>query len=319
MTGSNSTFRGIIYMLGYVLLFIATNAVTKVMAVSLPLVQVATFRYAFAVPAILLVFVLSSKEGVRIADPRVHVGRGMLAAAGSLCGYYAISKLSLGDATSLFFLAPLLVTAGAAFFLRERAGMVRMLCIAGGFAGVVLIAQPHLGGIAGILAGLGNAACAASGVLLVRFVRNREGALSLALTTSAVCTAILVPPTIFVWTPVSADELLALSALGLMGGMATLLLNLAYQQAPASLLASIDYLAVPGSLVGGFLFWSEIPTWQALAGCSVILGAGIVSVGCGGSGGRMEQPADPPLPFGFWPIWVRSRLERYPGRPAGVR
>jgi drug/metabolite transporter (DMT)-like permease len=265
-------------MLVYVALFVATNAITKILATSLPLTQIAAFRYAFAVPLIVLVLALAPNTSFRVNRLATHVGRGCLAAAGSLCGYAAIAMLPLGDATALFYVAPLLVGAGAAFMLRERPGALRGVCIALGFAGVLLIARPHFESVMGVLAGLGNAMCAAAGVLLIRHVRNSEGALSLALTTSVVCVVVFAYPTFAQWHAVTLQQWSLLAGLGILGGLATVLLNLAYHQASAPLLASIDYMSVPGSLMAGAIVWGDLPAPAAFAGGMIVVAAGILSV-----------------------------------------
>lgn len=268
---------GLICMAGYVSLFVVTNLITKLLTISLPLAEIAFFRYALAVPTLAVILATAPGAALRIGRISVHVARGLLAAAGSLCGYYAISQLSLGDATALFYVGPLLVTGGAALLLRERPGAIRLLCVFAGFCGVLMIAQPHAADAFGVLAGAGNALCAASGVLLVRAVRNSEEPLSLAVTTSVVCAIVLAPVAAQCWSPLSWTDVLALAALGVTGGLATVLLNTAYQSAPAAPLATIDYLAVPASLLAGTALLSDLPAWPALAGALLIVFAGITS------------------------------------------
>lgn len=273
------TVFGVACMFVYVMLYVGTNMLTKLLAPSLPLVQIALFRYGFAVPVILFVLAAAGKCAFRIGSARVHAVRGLLAAAGSVFGYAAIAALPLGDATALFFTAPLLVAAGAVFVLGERSGVLRGVCIAVGFAGVFMIAQPHFAGLGGIAAGLGNALCAALGVLMVRRFRNTEGALPLAFTTSIVCVAVLVVPAYLTWSSVSPKDLVALIALGAMGGAATILLNVAYQNAPAPMLAGIDFLAVPLSVAAGAAMWDQPIALQAAAGCMLVVAAGLLNLG----------------------------------------
>lgn len=268
--------RGIPYMLGYLVLFVAANAATKHLTLTLPLVEIAYFRYALAIPVIWLVLARRG-DAFRINSLGAHVGRGLLAAIGSICGYAAIATLPLGDATVLFYVAPLLTAAGAALLLGERADLATAICVAAAFAGVVMVAQPNLGSGSGlaVAAGVANAICAASGVLLVRWLRSTEQPLSLALTTSIVCAASLFLPAQLSWSDRASDVMLELAALGIMGGSATLLLNLAYSSSPAPLLASLDFLAVPGSMIAGSVLWDQHPSWIAAGGCAVIVTAGL--------------------------------------------
>jgi drug/metabolite transporter (DMT)-like permease len=142
---------------------------------------------------------------------------------------------------------------------------------------VVMVAQPNLGSgsCIAVVAGIANAICAASGVLFVRWLRSTEQPLSLALTTSIVCAASLFLPAQLSWSDRAPDVMFELAALGIMGGSATLLLNLAYSSAPAPLLASLDFLAVPGSMVAGSVLWDQQLSWIAACGCAVIVIAGL--------------------------------------------
>jgi drug/metabolite transporter (DMT)-like permease len=257
---------GLICMAGYVLFFVVSNMITKMLAKSLPLAEIAFFRYAVAIPTILMLLAAAPGASLRVNRAFVHVVRGLLAAAGSLCGYFAIAVIPLGDAT--FYIGPLVVTAGAALFLRERPGPIRLLCVLTGFCGVLMIAQPHAADAAGILAGAGNALCAASGVLLVRAVRNSEDALSLAATTSVVCAIVLAPLAASSWSPVSWMNLMALAALGVTGALATVLINTAYQSAPAAPLATIDFLAVRRASLQAPRSWPTCPRGRQLPAAS---------------------------------------------------
>ena len=63
-----------------------------------------------------------------------------------------------------------------------------------------------------------------------------------------------------------------------MGGGATILLNVAYQNAPPPLLASIDYLAVPFCMAAGVVIWSESIGALTAAGCTIVMTAGLLSL-----------------------------------------
>ena len=266
--------RGLPYMVGYLALFVAANAATKHLAATLPLTEIAYFRYALAIPVIWLVLALRREE-FRVNSLGAHVGRGLLAAIGSVCGYAAIASMPLGDATVLFYVAPILTAGGAALLLGERAGFATAVCIAASFAGVVMVAQPNFGSGVGVVAGFANAVFASLGVLLVRWLRGTEQPLSLALTTSIVCAASLFLPAQFLWSDITPDVVFELAALGVMGGLATLLLNLAYSNAPAPLLAGLDFLAVPASMIAGSVLWNQHSSWLAVGGCCVIVIAGL--------------------------------------------
>jgi drug/metabolite transporter (DMT)-like permease len=87
-------------MLCYVGLFVATNAVTKSLSASLPVVEIALFRYAVAVPVVIVVVALRHGRA-RMNSPALHMLRGILAAVGSVCGYFAMAIRSRRCRSSL--------------------------------------------------------------------------------------------------------------------------------------------------------------------------------------------------------------------------
>jgi len=194
MTFRHSTRFGIACMTGYVLLFVITNMITMGLTQSLPLAEIAFFRYLVAVPVILV----PDGRGRCCAagEPcfRPHRARRFSRPRAASCGYHAIAVLPLGDATALFYLGPLLVTGGAALLLRERPGALRVCCVLAGFAGVILIAQPHATHTAGVLAGAGNALCARRGRAVdPRRPEHRGAGFARRHDKSAVCTVALAP------------------------------------------------------------------------------------------------------------------------------
>ena len=70
--------------------------------------------------------------------------------AGALFGatgfmYTAITRMQLADASSIQFLAPVLVTAFSILVLGERVGPRRWMAVVFGFIGVLLVARPGSG------------------------------------------------------------------------------------------------------------------------------------------------------------------------------
>ena len=49
----------------------------------------------------------------------------------------------------------------------------------------------------------------------------------------------------------------------------------AYSAAPASVVAPFEYIALPISLMWGFVIWRELPTWTTWAGASLTLASGL--------------------------------------------
>lgn len=82
--------------------------------------------------------------------------------------------------------------------------------------------------------------------------------------------------------------------------------HFAYQSAPGPLLAAIDYLSVPASLVGGMLFWNDLPAGQAIAGAILVVVAGLLTLARG--------PRDVPETRRRWAAALAGAL----GRPSSA-
>nr|CAA6830928.1 MAG: Unknown protein [uncultured Thiotrichaceae bacterium] len=50
----------------------------------------------------------------------------------------------------------------------------------------------------------------------------------------------------------------------------------AYQNAPASLVAPLEYLYMPLAILGGYVFFDEIPHATAIVGIVIIISAGLI-------------------------------------------
>ena len=84
----------------------------------------------------------------------LHLLRGVLGIAMMAAFVYALRTLPLSTAYSIFFVAPLLITALSVPFLGERVGPRRWIAIAIGLVGVLVVLRPTGAGHAQPAAGL---------------------------------------------------------------------------------------------------------------------------------------------------------------------
>ena len=69
-----------------------------------------------------------------------------------------------------------------------------------------------------------------------------------------------------------------LVAIGLLGGVAQILLTSAYRYADASLIAPFDYVSMVLALLIGWFVFAEAPTGAMLAGAALVILAGILII-----------------------------------------
>src|SRR5215471_9276310 len=115
------SLRGIAAMLVAVAAFAAMDATLKVLAGRYPPMQVTALRGASSLPFVLLsVAVVGRWQDLVPRRLSLHLVRGVLGIVMVAGFVYAVKVLSLADAYSIFFVAPLLVTALAVPLLGEH-------------------------------------------------------------------------------------------------------------------------------------------------------------------------------------------------------
>ena len=79
----------------------------------------------------------------------------------------------------------------------------------------------------------------------------------------------------FDWYTPTAFELAGLIALGVLGGLAHILLTESYRHAPASAVAPFDYSSMLWALLLGYWLFGELPEALVYVGASIVAGAGL--------------------------------------------
>lgn len=225
---------------------------------------------------------------LRVNCPRLQLLRGLSLLSISLLFLSALSRLPLGEATAVHFVAPLLVILLAIPVLGERASLGQWLAVASGFLGVLIIVRLG-GGLLGpaMLLPLGSASGYTCYQLLTRRIGSRDSAAATNLITGLVGTlgmSLLLPWFWVGWPPL--PHLLAMACLGLIALVGHLLLTLAFQYSSPVLLAPFSYLQILVSVLYGCLLFDHAPDGGALLGMAVIALGGLGSAWLQARGSR---------------------------------
>ena len=192
--------------------------------------------------------VLRSRYSVR------HVVRAALKLFSLIAFFAAFAQAPLADVTAIAFTAPLFVTVGAWLLLGEVPRRARILAVALGFAGVLIVLRP---GQAGISAGLAFALLGALLTAVIQIVLKPMTANDSTETLVAWNLIVTVPiaavPAIFFWSTPTPGQWVLLVLQGVVGALNMGMVTRAFALADASLLTPIDFLRLP--LVAG-LAWA---------------------------------------------------------------
>ncbi len=282
-------------VLGAVFLLALQDGLIKLANPEVSLWQFQTLRSALN---LVLLFLLS-RAVWGTAPPRPKrlwavVLRSMLLVGAMLLFFGGVPFLTLAEIAAGLYVFPLFASILAAVVLRERLGPRRIVAIAAGFAGTLLILKP--GSESFTLIGLmpvGAGLCYGAQILVTRRLCREESPVTLALGVAITFLAFglgglvmftLVDggalatewPYLFTGWHEPALWVLAIVAVSsVLNLTANIGLAKAYQSAEASWLASFDYSYMIFATFWGFVFWGDIPGALTLTGMAMIAAAGV--------------------------------------------
>ena len=73
------------------------------------------------------------------------------------------------------------------------------------------------------------------------------------------------------WVMPNFLDLLLLSMVGILGGLANLWLSQSYKYSEVSLVTPLKYLALVFAIIFGYFIWSEVPTMKTLMGALLVI------------------------------------------------
>jgi drug/metabolite transporter (DMT)-like permease len=195
----------------------------------------------------------------------------------TLCLYHAIQTISLADATSIVFFAPVLVTLLAGWFLKEKVGTTEWLAVGIGFIGVLFIVRPGFRdpNPALLIACLG-AICLAFYFVLTRALKGHDSEQTTLFHTTfagAVILTLLLPVW---WQQPTASQWLFLVVTGLLGASGHFLLVKAFHMASASLLSPYLNAQLVAAALISLIFFDDLLGWPFYLGSLMIVGAGLM-------------------------------------------
>jgi len=214
----------------------------------------------------------------RIGQPLVV---RVLAELGATALFFAaLVQLPFANAQTILMLVPFAVTVVAAAHLGERVSPLQYAAVVAGFAGVLIVVRPATDSFSWwSLAVVASAALMVVRELATRRVDRSTPALPIALLTAMGLTVLTGFISIFTgWGDVTGQSflLVALACLCLVVGYVFTIETV--RVGDLSVSAPFRYTTLVGAVLIGAVFFDEVPDVITLAGCLVIVLAGVVSI-----------------------------------------
>ncbi|GHB22304.1 permease [Pseudovibrio japonicus] len=290
--GSDSVLHGVLLMVFGLLILSSTDGVVKYLSEFFSPLTISFFRFSVQLFIILVIALFQKRSWYSLLKETTLplFCRGLLLALGSVFVVFALKFLPLTDALAIFFVQPVILVVLSAVLLKERVGPKRWLAVLIGFAGVVVIMRPGTGVFhpASLLM-LAAAFTFACYLILTRKLSGQASQLAIQFATGFAGTILILPIIIYAGLSgfggdlIIADQtasftlpVLFLFCLGGAGLFAHVLLVKAFERAPASVLAPINYVEIISATIIGYLVFNEIPDEFVWLGVGLLICSGLI-------------------------------------------
>ena len=265
---------GAIYMILSVLFFSFMDILIKVTD-EYDVGQIMFFRALFGlIPIFFLIPKNRIKNFYKTKNIKLHFYRSFFGAIAMAAIFIGLRNLQLAEVTALAFSGPLWVVLFSMFFLSEKIRLKRWIAVGLGFIGVIIISKPGFDnlnfyyiypiifciGFAGVSILIRKLTLAGEPVWLIAFYFSLVSGLGGLLT---------IP--LGLWKMPNTYDFIQLILIGLLGGIANLLLTQSYKLAEVTLTTPLKYLSLVIAIIFGFYFFEEIPSSYTLSGAALIV------------------------------------------------
>lgn len=284
--------RGVAYMALSALGFSAMAVFVKLASAELPTGEIVLVRAAMT---LVISYVMVKRAGLSPWGTRRGklLLRGLLGFSALGCYYLALARLPLADATTLFYLQPLVTAILAWRLLGEPIGWATAFAIACGLAGVLFVVHPGVGTVSdplGFTVALGSALLSSVAYVIVRQLssprprpddhgtpRSGEHPLVIVFYFPLVATPLAVPWAAMDFVPPSAKDWIWLVAIGCTTQLGQVFMTKGLAIERAGRATSVGYVQICFAIVWQLLIFGQAPALGTVTGAALII-AGTLAV-----------------------------------------
>jgi drug/metabolite transporter (DMT)-like permease len=269
---------GILLIVVVTMSFALLDTATKHTIQFVPLLMLLWFRYAFqALLTFALRFPVQKKALFATPNPRFQALRGVLLLSTSLCSFFGLQFLPVGEFTAMVMLSPMVATAMAAWILKSHVSQLRWMLMSLGLVGVLLVVRPG-GQVFGwaLLYPVVLVTTYAWFQVLTSRLSGDENPYTTHFYTGLVGALVMSPTLLWQWR---TEALLSywhwFVVIGFLSTFAHLMLIRAFNRASAVVLTPYLYTQIAFATLLGWLVFDHMPDAWAWVGIAVIATSGI--------------------------------------------
>jgi drug/metabolite transporter (DMT)-like permease len=216
---------------------------------------------------------------VKTARVHVHIARNLIHYGAQLGWFFALTLIPIGQVVAIEFTMPIWTAILAASFLGERMTGWKVLAIALGVVGVIVIVRPATGEInPGQLIALGAAVGFGVSIAMVKSLTRTEQTLAIIFWMLVVQSAAGILPALYVWHWPSATTWGWIVVIAFCGTFSHYCMASAMLYADATIVVPMDFLRVPLTATAGWLIYSERLDLFTVLGAALILAGNLLNL-----------------------------------------
>lgn len=274
------SMRGVVLMALGMFLFSGVDTMGKFLTETVHPVQIVWFRQLGLLLGVVVLIGVRGRSVLVSSNPKLQIGRGVLAACSATFFIVGVSYVPLADAVAITFVAPFMVTVMGALILREPVGIRRWTAVLVGFIGTLIVIRPGMGVIhpAAVLLIVAATAFALRQVLS-RLLAGEDKTQTTVAYTAIVSWTLLTIPLPFIWqNPSSGLEIGLLTAMAVVAAFAEILVIMALDAAQAVVVAPVQYSLLIWGTFYGFVVFGQLPDAWTWIGALVIVATGLYTL-----------------------------------------
>lgn len=271
-----ATVRGGLWMMGAALSFTLMTALIRDVARDIHPFEIAFFRTVTNL-LLMLPFALRTGRGLlHTTNHRIYAVRGLVGFTFLMTFFPGAAMIPISDSQALIFTSPLFATVMALLFLGERARARRIVALAIGFTGAVVILRPGFQEVSvGAMLVLLGALMNATSNVIVRHTTRTDHPDMAVLYLMVYVTPMTLVPALLVWATPTLWQAVLMVGVGIFATLNQRCLSRAFHAAEATAVLPFDFARLPFAALIGWIVFAEFPDIWIWTGGAIIFGASI--------------------------------------------
>jgi drug/metabolite transporter (DMT)-like permease len=271
--------RGALWMGGAVLSFTAMAVAARELHRHMGSFEIVFLRSVVMLAIVLALVPRAGIPAIRTRRFALHLWRNAIHFLGQVLWVYSIGALTLATVFAIEFTMPVWTALLAWIFLKEKLSAPRLVMLALGLAGVLIILRPgggsfHPAALGMILGSL----CYASSFIFTKRLSSTDSALAVLLWMAVIQTPISLAAAVPQWVAPVAVDLPWILAIGAGSFCAHYCMTRAMRLADAMVVVPIDFIRLPLIALVGAMFYGEALDPMVFVGAAIIFAGTYYSV-----------------------------------------